>query len=150
MAESGHQTHLHLESLEKRIETLLAELDEIICHVEKFSREKNPVQINGQLVAIGETIRKLEKQGILIPDDLRKIKINLSSDICKVEEVERLRSKLAYQLRDSLTRLASQLPAVVEPKPSAAPIPPPAKRRKKKAEDEKSMDLFSWPSSNRN
>lgn len=150
MAENGQQTHLHLESLEKRIETLLVELDEIISHVEKFSREKNQVQINGQLVAIGDTIRKLEQQGILIPDDLRKIKINLSSDICKVEEVERLRSKLAYQLRDSLARLASQLPAVIEIKPAADPTPPPAKRRKKKVQDEKSMELFSWPPSNRN
>jgi len=150
MAESGQQTHLHLESLEKRIETLLSELDEIITHVEKFSREKNPVQINGQLVAIGETIRKLEKQGILIPDDLRKLKINLSSDICKMEEVERLRSKLACQMRDSLARLASNLQPVVEAKPSAAPIQPPAKRRKKKVQDEKSMELFPWPPSNRN
>jgi regulator of replication initiation timing len=150
MAESGQQTHLHLESLEKRIETLLTELDEIISHVEKFSREKNPVQINGQLVAIGDTIRKLEKQGILIPDDLRKIKINLSSDICKVEEVERLRSKLAYQLRESLTRLASQIQPVTETKPAAASIPTPPKRRKKKVQDDKSMELFPWPSSNRN
>ena len=150
MAESGQPTHLHLELLEKRIEALLAELDEVIFQVEKISREKNPVQINGQLIAIGETIRKLEKQGILIPDDLRKLKINLSSEVCKVEEVGRLRSKLSYQLRESLARLGSQVQPVVEEKPAAAPISAPAKPRKKKAPAESSMDLFSWPQTKRN
>lgn len=150
MPEGSQQTLLHLETLEKRIEVVLAELDQIIGHIEKFSREKNPVQINSQLAAIGETIHKLEKQGVLIPDDLRKIKINLSSDICKVEEVEHLRSKLVYQLRDSLARLAGNLQPAVETKRSAAPIPPTAKRRRKKIQDDKSMELFSWPSINRN
>lgn len=146
----GQQTHLHLESLEKRIESMLTHLDETVTGVEKYSREKNPVHINGQLLAIGETIRKLEKQGIQIPDDLRKLKINLTTDMCKIEEVERLRGKLVNYLQDSLTRLCAQLP-----KPPAEPkadlvASPYSKRRKKKTEDNKSLDLFSWPPTTRN
>jgi septal ring factor EnvC (AmiA/AmiB activator) len=142
MPENPHHPHVNVDALAKRAEGLLADLAELLERINEIRKSKSPNQINGQLKAIGDTIRKLEKQGIAIPDELRRLKINLASDLCRVEEVERVRAKVSEQLGQALAQLGT---AYYMP---AHPVPQPGvKGRKRKLQDPNVLDLFGWKNS---
>jgi ribosomal 50S subunit-associated protein YjgA (DUF615 family) len=139
MPENPHHPHVNVEALSKLAEALLADLAESVDRVNDIRKGKSPDQINGQLKAIGDTIRKLDKQGLPIPDELRKLKISLASDLCRVEEVERIRAKVSEQFAQALARLRTThyLPT----QPASQPA---ARGRKRKVQDENILDVFDW------
>lgn len=142
MPDNPHHPHVNLEALSKRADALLADLAELVDQLNAIRKAKSPDQINAQLKAVGDSIRKLESQGIPIPDDLRKLKITLASDLCQVEEVERIRAKVSEQSAQALARLGTA--HYLSPQPSAAPV---THRRKQKAQDANILDLFNWKKS---
>jgi ribosomal 50S subunit-associated protein YjgA (DUF615 family) len=142
MPENPHHPHVNVDALAKRAEGLLADLAELVEKVNELRKAKSPDQINGQLKAIGDTIRKLERQGIAIPDELRRLKISLASDLCRVEEVERVRAKVSEQLGQALAQLGTTYYMPAHPTAQSG-----AKGRKKKLQDPNVLDLFGWKNS---
>lgn len=142
MPENPHHPHVNIEALSKRADALLADLAELVDRINAIRKAKSPDQINAQLKAVGDSIRKLESQGIPIPDDLRKLKISLASDLCRVEEVERIRAKVSEQFAQALTRLGTT--HYLSAQPAAPPV---TRRRKQKVQDANILDLFEWKKS---
>ena len=134
-----HHQPLNAEALNRRVEEVslgLAELSETIAG---FLRLSNREEIQAQLRAVNESIRKLDKQRVPVPDGLRKLKISLASNDCKVEDVERLKARLVSDMNQALARLGN--PIAIVPQPAAKA---PRRVGKKQHQDDKILDLFSY------
>jgi hypothetical protein len=133
------QHSINLDALTKRAEALVRDLADIVGVIDTFIKASNPVAIQGQLKAVSDSIRKLERQGIAVPDELRRLKVTLASHDCKVEEVERVQARLVRHMNEALTRLGT--PAY---NPPATPAGNGSRKRTKGVKDEKMLDLFAW------
>src|ERR1039457_6121030 len=107
MPDNPHHSHVDVDALTKQAEAVVAALAELVERINHIRKAKSANQINGQLKAIGETIRKLDRQSIPIPDELRRLKITLTSDLCGIDEVEHIRAKLSERLGQALAQLGT-------------------------------------------
>lgn len=140
MSAESDSRKLDLHELEERSQAVLQELSNLVEAVNVILRESNPTEVQGQLRAVGDSVRKLAKQGIPVPDELRGLKIALAAKEAKIEETERIQARIIRSLNEALARLG----AVAQ----SMPLKPGAKSAirgsKKKGDDDKIVDLFSW------
>jgi len=131
---------LDIHELEQRTQAVLQELANLVETVNVIIRETNPVEIHGQLRAVADSVRKLAKQGIPIPDELRGLKIALAAKEATIEETERIQARIIRSLNEALARLGAVAHTVpVKPGTKSA-----VRGAKKKDGDDKIVDLFSW------
>ena len=83
-------------------ERLVKELTELIELAREVAEDEEARQKHEQLVAIGQTVAQLEKRGIPVPEDLRRLKGELAAGLSDYE-----------QSSEALAYLRNQLPPVV-------------------------------------
>lgn len=85
-------------------ERLVRELGELIELVREAADNAEAKQRHEQLLAIGRTVEELERKGIPVPDDLRRLKTELAAGLSQYEETS-----------ETLAYLKAHLPSLLEP-----------------------------------
>ncbi len=93
----------------KKFDGFQENLKEIIANITEASNT-NITDSTFQLKKINSTINELKKNNIAVPDELIKLKLNLSSQIDKVKDSEKIRKELIQCLELSILQLKDTAP----------------------------------------
>ncbi len=96
---------MDVDELRQQAEQLLDQLLELASAVEDISNPQDAGAKREQLRAICVSVRQLERRNVAVPDDLRRIKTDLTSSLAVVEEAEQIKELLRKQLLDLLELL---------------------------------------------
>ena len=79
--------------LKERVDAVVEELDSLMTYFETLSRASRKGK-SAQLQEIEKTIQNMQKQGLSIPPELRKLKLDFLSDLDDVEKYIALKEDL--------------------------------------------------------
>ena len=94
--------------IRQKVDDLVTRLGELVELIQDLFDSPESAAKREQLHAICKTIKSLERSGVPVPDDFRRIKTDLTSQVATVEQADELRKHLAEKLTDALRGLGCQ------------------------------------------
>ena len=100
----------HLNDLRTRVENAISELSHIIQDLERYIGDPENAVSFGQVKEIEASIKRLKKQGLPIPTELKELKLNLlSKHECHKERIA-LYQKIQEDISEMLNRATLRMP----------------------------------------
>ena len=92
----------------QKADELTAKLAELVDSLQELLGSPETATKRKQLRAICESIGRLQRSGVPVPDDFRRIKTDLTGCVAVAEQADELKSRLIAKLTEALRKLRAQ------------------------------------------